>query len=169
MRDKRNIIKVNQFLRIIFFLTLTIWFSLSIFRSIFNFSKIITDKQSILVLNEEQIRIQTFGEEYRALRAVQELTPDNSKILFIFFDQKIPDGFFYKSLYFLYPRKIYIEDKINTINQIAQNKKPDYIFLLFSKSVLIDLKKHEIIQHFNKLSFYSFETKSLSGLLIKYE
>lgn len=93
----------------IYFILIFFWFTISFSRSIINLAKGIYELPRELSLSPHEKRVDIFGEEYKKFYKLQESSSKASKILIIAAPNMIERGLFYKSYYFLYPRKITIE------------------------------------------------------------
>ncbi len=108
----------------IFFFLIFIWFLLSLFRTLYNLSKVVTEDIDALITTDDAKRTNTFGEEYLVLQVIEMNTQKNSSVFLITSNELLGRGLYYKSLYFLYPRKISIIDfqkevpKFNSNNSV---------------------------------------------------
>jgi hypothetical protein len=82
-------------------LLLLLWIGISVVRTFYNASKLVTEERKWYFLSDEQKRALEFGDPHYFLRFVQAHTKEGSNILFFTDDSQT----YYLSRYYLYPTK----------------------------------------------------------------
>ena len=103
-------------IRRVFLLTLGLWFLLSVGRVGNNVIRALTSEREWIFLTDSQKKEKLLGEVHNFLTFIQKNTPPSSSIAISLASPESSPGFFYKSLYYLYPRKIEIVDKFTKQN-----------------------------------------------------
>ncbi len=83
-------------------LFITFWIVLSVFRTLFNFSKIFTEERVWIGISDEQKREKIFGPVYSFLQIIKQQTIKNDVVLMKTDDLKN----FYIARYVLYPTRV---------------------------------------------------------------
>lgn len=135
-RNKKSPININKFRLsripgIILLITIFLWILISILHTGYNLSKIISEEQKWIFINDEKKREILFGDMHNFLRFVEKNTEINSELALYSYDGKA----FYLSVYYLYPRKInYIRSLKVYKDNILKGKEYDYIVTYYSNS-----------------------------------
>ncbi len=126
--------KYSFIINIFFISVLIIWIVISLFRTVYNFSKIYTEEIDWLKLSDYEQREKIFGKKFVLLQDVKTLSNEESKILFIFDDKELMHGFNYLANYNLYPRVVdtclykdssnYNFNNYNVITVLFKNENP---------------------------------------------
>lgn len=98
-------------MRRVFLLILCLWFLLSLGRVGNNVIRAFGSEREWIFLTDSQKKEKLHGEVHNFLTFVQKNTSSNSSISIMLDSPDSSPGFFYKSLYYLYPRKVEIVDK----------------------------------------------------------
>ncbi len=140
--------KYSSIVNIFFFSILIIWIFISLFRTVYNFSKIYTEEIAWLRLSDFEQREKIFGKKFVLLYDLKTLSNDNSKILFLFNDKDLMHGFNYLANYYLYPRVINttIYEEMNT----HEYKNYDIVVLVFKKDNVFKLNS---IYQYQKIDY----------------
>lgn len=99
------------------FVLIIVWLIISISRTIFNVSKIITEEKNWIKLTEEQKREKLFADLYPFYKFIEKKIPQNSTIAFL-----APGGkAYYLGRYYLYPRRlIYLTNSKDLNNKLKK-------------------------------------------------
>lgn len=120
--------KYSSFVNILFVIILILWIIISLFRTVYNFSKIYTEEVVWFKLSDFEQREKIFGDKFLLLNDIKELSNEKSRILFLFNDKDVMHGFNYLANYYLYPR---------VINSILYKKTNNYEYKNYNIVVLV--------------------------------
>lgn len=102
---KLNRTKITKTVFLILSFVVFVWFCMSLIRTIFNLSKIYTERNLIFASDDEK-KNEIFGELHPFLTYVENSTSRKSDVNLIITNKNIDNRFYYLSYYYLYPRNI---------------------------------------------------------------
>ncbi|OGH19477.1 MAG: hypothetical protein A3F31_01955 [Candidatus Levybacteria bacterium RIFCSPHIGHO2_12_FULL_38_12] len=110
--------------KLLYFVIVT-WVCISIIRTIYNVSKIVTEEKDWIFITEDRKREKIFGDLHPFLKFVEKNTPQNSSILFLSSGGKAH----YLGRYYLYPRKLMYVASQKKISAVLKNCSCSYLLI----------------------------------------
>ncbi len=152
-----------SFLRILYFYTLVcllfIWVGLSITRVFYNIVRTVTTEREWFLMTDDEKRANLLGNEHIFLAMTKKTTPSDAEILVLIPNANILPGLFYKTIYYLYPRKLTFVEYINSVNL----KDFEFIISCSNDSILLDVTFE------NVSNLYEYEVNNVLCTLYRNE
>lgn len=149
-------IKKVYILSLLFFLVL--WFVIGVARLFFNTTRMFTTEREWFFMSDDEKRIRLLGQEHVFLKNIQKITPVDAVIQVYIPSHDILPGIFYKTIYYLYPRKLSFE---NSLSQVGSGRG-DY-FISYTE------KKDNFILISGATKIYEYQIGDVFAQLYKYE
>lgn len=131
---------------------------MSISRILYNVLRAFTTEREWFTMSDTEKRVRLIGREHVFLKNAQELIPYHTNVYVLISSQDILPGIFYKTIYYLYPRKIVFVENINAIHP----NELSYI-IIYSK------KPTKLMSHLKIHKIYEYKIGDRYCLLYKYE
>lgn len=128
---------IKKFTVAFYFLLLASWISVSIVRTLNNLVKLGRDDVPLLLLDDNNLRRETYGQIYDFCSYVEKHTPLRVDILFLSSGAKP----FYFCRYQLYPRQLFFARNPREASEMMKKRKYEYFLIYKSKDALEDENK----------------------------
>ena len=146
--------------KLLFLFLIVIWFSISFFRTIYNFSKILTEELRWINLSDDQKRVKIFGDYHQLFKLIENKTNLYSKILFVTTDGQA----YYPGRYYLYPRKVFWTHSLKSKDISILKNNYNYLFLFTPKNYATNSNRL-VFDHSPVATYSALKNLNLSGVL----
>jgi len=129
---KKN--KTNTFYIRFFLIVLFLWIFISLGRTFYNVSKVVTEERAYIGLSDTEKRVKIFGEKYEMILFIQEKTKPSDNIVFFVSDTDLFWNMYFLNIYYLYPRKITNLSDWNEFTNILKMSNHKYCVVISKKT-----------------------------------